>query len=233
MKYPVLITLSAASLLAGSGPAQARVVFPTMKITVGGISDGGPIADKFAYCKPDGLGKTKDGGNLNPAIGWDAPPGTQSFALVVVDTDVPADFTDANQDGKTITENAPRRNFYHWALVDIPASLKGIEEGQDSKEVVEGGKPAGPVKYGINGQNDYASFKQGSYGGYDGSCPPWNDERLHHYHFRVYALGVKTLGLSGAFTGRDVEQAIEKRKGNVLAVGEVVGTYTTNAKLLR
>lgn len=41
------------------------------------------------------------------------------------------------------------------------------------------------------GLNDYTAFMAGSemagdYFGYDGPCPPWNDERLHHYG--IYGL---------------------------------------------
>src|SRR3546814_13406313 len=29
---------------------------------------------------------------------------------------------------------------------------------------------------------------EGRYLGYDGPCPPWNDERVHRYHFEVIAM---------------------------------------------
>ncbi len=50
--------------------------------------------------------------------------------------------------------------------------------------------------------------KGGVYGGQDGPYPPWNDERLHHYHFRVYALDVADLGLGGFFGGPGVVAAL-------------------------
>ena len=66
--------------------------------------------------------------------------------------------------------------------------------------------------------------------GYDGACPPWNDERVHHYHFQVFALDTeKPEGLKETFTGAQAEAAIVP---HVLAKGEVVATYTLNAKLL-
>ena len=68
----------------------------------------------------------------------------------------------------------------------------------------------------------------GDYGGYDGPCPPWNDEVVHRYRFTVYALDVSSLGLSEKFGGPEVLQAIE---GHVLAKGSWVGTYTLNPKL--
>ena len=69
----------------------------------------------------------------------------------------------------------------------------------------------------------------GTYGGYDGPFPPWNDERLHTYHFTVYALDVPSLGLEGDFRLDDVRAAIE---GHVLDQGKIVGEYTLHADKL-
>ena len=68
----------------------------------------------------------------------------------------------------------------------------------------------------------------GTYGGYDGPCPPWNDVIIHHYHFKVFSLDIDRLGLDGDFPGTD---AISAMQGHVLAGGEVVGTYTQNPAL--
>jgi len=60
-----------------------------------------------------------------------------------------------------------------------------------------------------------------SFSGFDGSCPPWNDAKLHNYHFTVYALG----GMIGK-TGSDnaaLERFIQER---AIAKGEIVGTYS-------
>lgn len=194
------------------------------EIRLGGLNDGDTLPPNFAFCAPDGKGKTKDGGNINPQIRWsDIPSGTQSFALLMVDPDVPADFTDANKDGKTLPDNMQRQNFYHWVLVDIPVGVTSIKQGQDSSRVIKGGKMYGKTNYGINGQNDYAHFMEGKFGGYDGPCPPWNDERVHHYHFRLYALDVPTLGLSGKFGGKEAQDLIDK---HTLAMGETVVTFS-------
>jgi Raf kinase inhibitor-like YbhB/YbcL family protein len=219
MQKTALLALSA-SFLSTTAFAQTA----PMTVNVAGIENDKLIAEKFAFCAPDGKGKTKDGGNVNPAVSWSgAPAGTQSYAIIVVDKDVPAKFDDANKEGKIIAGDFPRQDFYHWALVDIPATLTGIAEGQDSEGLVPDGKPTGKTAYGINGQNDFASFLKGTFGGYDGPCPPWNDERLHHYHFIVYALGVPSLGLKENFTGKQAMEAIDK---HTLARGEMVGTFT-------
>ena len=116
-------------------------------------------------------------------------------------------------------------------LVDIPSSLTMIAEGAVSDGVTVRGKPPGPGDIGVSGVNDYTGFLagnedlKGDYGGYDGPCPPWNDLRLHHYHFTVYALDVASLGLPDRFGGAAALAAME---GHVLAQGAWTGTYSLN-----
>jgi Raf kinase inhibitor-like YbhB/YbcL family protein len=196
------------------------------------FSDGDRVPAAHAFGVPDGSGKAAaEGGNRSPHLRWSgAPEGTQSFAVLCVDPDVPADFTDANQEGKTLPEDLPRRDFTHWLLVDFPPSVTELPEGAGSEGIVAGGKPTGETEYGITGSNSYTESQgDGVYGGYDGPFPPWNDERMHHYHFTVYALDVPSLGLEGDFKLEDVRAAID---GHVLDQGEIVGTYTLNADKL-
>lgn len=213
-------------------PSPALKTAPAaLSVAVSGIENDRPIPAKFAYCRPDGSGKSMPSDNINPEIRWSgAPQGTKSFAIIVVDKDVPKTFELAYKEDKTIPKDFPRQNFYHWVLVDIPASRNKISEGEDCKGITEGGKPPGKTAYGVNGRNDYAvKAGQGQGGGYDGCCPPWNDERLHHYHFIVYALDVPTLGLTGNFDGAKAEAAMQ---GHILAQGEIIGTYTNYPPLL-
>lgn len=213
------LSLAAASLFAA--PALA------FDMKVEGVGNNQPISPEYAFCQKDGSGKTKDADNYNPAIAWwDAPKGTKSFALLVVDKDVPQSFDNANQEGKSIAEDAPRQDFYHWVLVDIPATADRIGKGTGSEKLVKTGKPVGKTEAGITGANSFGSFMKGTFGGYDGPCPPFNDERIHHYHFQLYALDTASLGLSGNFTGQQAKAAIDK---HLLAKAESVGTYTTNA----
>ena len=110
-----------------------------------------------------------------------------------------------------------------------------IAQGSCSRGVVLGGKndPAGPSGA-LQGVNDYTNFMAGSdlagrYHGYDGPCPPWNDECIHHYHFKVFALDVESLALPAAFGGQDLVAAMS---GHVLAEASIVGTYTLFAGYL-
>jgi Raf kinase inhibitor-like YbhB/YbcL family protein len=69
---------------------------------------------------------------------------------------------------------------------------------------------------------------KGDYHGYDGPCPPWNDEIVHHYVFTLYALDVARCTLDGRFTGQDVRAAIA---GHVLAEARLTGTYSLNPEV--
>jgi hypothetical protein len=218
-----------------AGVAEAAAV---KKLTVrveGIVSNNGPIPADYAFCVPNAQSHTIAGPNKNPAITWSqGPSGTQSYAIIVVDTDVPALFDDADKEGRTIPKSLKRRNFYHMVMVDIPAGKTALAGGADSDGITAKGKPPGPTPNGLRGINDYSGAMDGemagNYGGYDGPCPPWNDEILHHYHFIVYAIDVPSLGLSGNFSGADAQAAIAK---HVLAKGEVVGTYTQNPALMK
>ncbi len=216
-------------------PAVNAAAPASLAVSVGAVKRGGVIPGIFAFCIPAARGHVTSGPNRSPAIRWSKGPArTASYAIIMVDTDVPTVFDAANKEGQTIPADLKRRAFYHWVLVDIPPAVTGLREGADSTGITKGGKTPGPTKNGVRGVNDYGSFmKDGSYGGYDGPCPPWNDAIPHHYHFIVYALNVPSLRLSGTFTGPDALRAVE---GHALARGEVVGVYTLNpdvAKRLR
>ncbi len=193
---------------------------------------GAVIPAKFAFGQPGTDGPFALGGNTSPAIAWaDAPEGTRSFAIVCHDPDVPSSGEDVNQEGKTVPADLPRVRFYHWLLVDIPAGVGGLDEGAASQGVTARGKSVGKTEHGVTGKNDYTGWfagdadMEGTYGSYDGPCPPWNDSIIHHYHFEVFALDVETLGLEGDFGGQDVLDAME---GHVLASASHMGTYSMN-----
>ena len=171
--------------------------------------------------------------NRNPHLAWSGvPEGTKSFALICYDPEVPSAGDDVNQEGRTVPLDLPRVDFFHWVVADLPASLREIAEGSHSDGVTARGKPAGPTPDGgVQGLNDYTGWfagdadMGGDYCGYDGPCPPWNDERVHAYRFQIYAVDVVSLGLSGTFSGAELREAL---KGHVLAMGEVVGLYHIN-----
>lgn len=207
-----------------------------MKLTSQSFSDGAPIPGEFAFCIPASEGHVCLGGNRNPHLAWTGvPEGTRSFALICHDPDVPSRGDDVNQEGRVVPATLPRVDFFHWVVVDLPATLREIAAGEFSREVTPGGKagPAGPLGC-SQGINDYTAWfaddatMRGDYHGYDGPCPPWNDELLHHYVFTLYALDVEHCGLDGRFGGTEVRNAIA---GHVLAEARLTGTYTLNPRL--
>jgi|EndMetStandDraft_5_1072996.scaffolds.fasta_scaffold01287_6 Raf kinase inhibitor-like YbhB/YbcL family protein len=206
---------------------------PGLTVQIAGLDRNKRFADVAAFCPAS----PSSAHNISPGVSWSAgPQGTRSYALLMTDPDVPKEFNLINIPGVVIPTKAPRISVFHWVLVDIPASLNVLAPGAESEGLVAGGKPIGETAHGRRGVNVYTTFlagkagMAGTYGGYDGPCPPANDARIHRYVIRVFALDVRTLGLSGAFDGEAVERAIE---GHVLASGEAVATYTLNPSLIQ
>ncbi|MEX0916471.1 MAG: YbhB/YbcL family Raf kinase inhibitor-like protein [Wenzhouxiangellaceae bacterium] len=200
------------------------------------IADGQPISPRFAFGRPDAENHMALAGNISPQLVWhDAPEGTKSFALLCVDPDVPSQADDVNTEGQTLPADMPRVDFYHWVMIDIPADVRELATGQCSDGVTAAGKRNPPGPDGARqGLNNYTQFLagvedlEGRYFGYDGPCPPWNDERLHHYHFTVYALDVDKLDVADEFDGPAVMEAI---KGHILDQATISGTYTLNPEV--
>jgi len=207
-----------------------------MKIVTTAFAPGAAIPPDFAFGRPDAAAHVALSGNRNPDFAWaDVPAATRSFALLCVDPDVPSRGDDVNQQGREVPASLPRAEFFHWVLVNIPASRRGIARGEFAGGVTPHGKP-GPQAAGgtLQGINDFTGWfakdaaMSGNYFGYDGPCPPWNDALLHHYTYTLYALDVDKLPLQGAFTGADARKAMA---GHVLAEAPLMGTYTLNPKL--
>lgn len=206
-----------------------------MDIKVRGVEEGQPVPEEFSFGVYNEQDHMNFGPNKNPEVTWQGvPEGTKSFVIMMFDPDVPSVADDANQEGKTVSKDIPRVDFFHWLLIDVPATISRIPEGVDSDGVIPKGKQPGPGPIGIRGVNNFTQFlagnpdMAGTYGGYDGPCPPWNDEIIHHYHYEVHALDVDSLGLKGEFDGAAVRDAMA---GHVLASGRVTGTYTLNPDL--
>ncbi len=206
-----------------------------LEVTINDWNDGDVIPDKHAFCIPAEENHVTLGENISPAISWSgAPDGTASYAIVCHDPDVPQDLSTLNNEESSIPVDAPRFTLYHWVLADIPGSITSLGEGAESQGIQPGGKDAGKTDHGVRGLNGYTEWfaadekMKGNYGGYDGPCPPWNDDKLHHYHFTVYALDIINLDLGDNFKGPELESAMQ---GHILAKGEYVGTYSLNPKL--
>jgi Raf kinase inhibitor-like YbhB/YbcL family protein len=207
-----------------------------MKLATTAFADQATIPAQFAFGRIDPSTHIALSQNRNPDLAWsEAPAGTQSFAVVCHDPDVPSQGVDVNKEGHVVPASLPRVDFYHWVLIDLPRETASIAAGAHSNTVTPRGKP-GPAAPGggRHGINDYTAWfagdkdMAGDYYGYDGPCPPWNDEIPHRYVFTVYALDVPALDVPPRFTG---QAALNAMRGHVLGQASVTGRYSLNPRL--
>ena len=144
-----------------------------------------------------------EGADASPALKWEgAPSGAKSFALICDDPD------------------APGGSWTHWVIYGFPAGTMELPENVGKVDQVAS------VEYEMTTQTVTKSMvaRQGvnDFGksGYGGPCPP-RGHGVHHYHFRLYALGTE-LNLAPRVTRRQLESTM---KGHILAQAELVGTY--------
>lgn len=207
-----------------------------MRLWSRSFKDGGVIPGELAFAVPDAANRVALSANRNPELEWaDVPEGTKSFVLIAHDPDVPSKGDDVNKEDREVPASLPRVDFYHWILLDIPASTRKIAAGSHSDGVTARGKsgPAaeGGMRHGVNNYTEWFAgdaSMEGDYYGYDGPCPPWNDSIVHHYIFTVYALDVPHIHVDGRLTGVAVHEAM---KGHVLAKASVMGKYSLNPRV--
>ena len=134
---------------------------------------------------------TCEGADRSPRLEWSGiPEGTRSLALIVDDPDAP-------------DPDAPKMNYVHWVLYNIPADAGGLDEG-----VPPSALPAGTRE----GLNDWKRT------GYGGPCPPIG---RHRYFHKLYALD-QVLPDLGTATREDLVAAMQ---GHILGQAELIGTY--------
>ncbi len=101
--------------------------------------------------------------------------------------------------------DAPRGTFVHWVAYNIPARVTSLAAGVPQTAEIAGG--------GTNGINSFEHI------GYNGPCPP--PGKIHHYHFRLFALDSKLTPDDGAGAAA-IQSAM---RGHVVATAELVGTF--------
>ncbi len=208
-----------------------------MKLWSDSWANGENIPARYAAGRLDESGTPVFSDNINPHLAWSqVPAGTQSFVLICHDFDVPSRADDVEKPDREVPADLPRVDFFHWVLVDLPASLHEIREGEFSRGFTAHGKTGPATLHGArHGLNDFTGWfagdaqMAGDYFGYDGPFPPFNDSLIHHYVFTLYALGIERAPVSGAFTGPQVREAIYPHLR-----GEATwsGTYTLNKRLM-
>jgi Raf kinase inhibitor-like YbhB/YbcL family protein len=139
---------------------------PSFELHSEHVTDGEMMSGQHVY---DGFGMT--GANVSPSLSWSGfPAETKSFAVTCFDPDAPTG-----------------SGFWHWIVVDIPASVTELEVG------VAGNAGSGLPKGAFHVRNDYGTKDFG------GAAPPAGDPP-HRYVFAVHALDVESLGVDDEVT---------------------------------
>ncbi len=145
----------------------------------------------FDHSGPIPVVFTCEGEDRSPRLEWSGiPDGTRSFALIVDDPDAP-------------DPAAPKMNYVHWILYNIPPETRGLDEGISPSAL-----PTGTGE----GLNDWKRT------GYGGPCPPIG---RHRYFHKLYALDTVLADL-GTPTREKLVAAME---GHILAQTDLIGTY--------
>ena len=132
----------------------------TFSVTSTDVRDGEQLANTFVY-----IGAQPDAGNTSPQLAWSGfPPETKSFTVTCYDPDAPTP-----------------SGFWHWILVDLPASTTSLATGAGAAGAALPGSA-------FHVRNDWSSKD------YGGAYPPPGD-RPHRYYFVVHAVDAETLGV--------------------------------------
>jgi hypothetical protein len=126
----------------------------TFTVASSSFKDGDYLPNDLILSSDFGFGCA--GRNRSPHLNWSgAPEGTKSFAVTCYDPDAPTG-----------------SGFWHWLIVNIPASVSELAEGAGST----GGKlPAGALQT----RTDFGGP------GYGGPCPPEGD---HPHRLSVHRV---------------------------------------------
>ncbi|KLL10910.1 YbhB/YbcL family Raf kinase inhibitor-like protein [Protofrankia coriariae] len=145
-------------------PFDVLPVVPSFTLTSDDFADGDALTKEFAHTSADGA-------NASPHLRWSGfPAQTRGFVVTAFDPDAPTG-----------------SGFWHWLLVDIPASVTELAHG------VANGDPAGLPAGSFHVRNDYGTADFG------GAAPPPGD-RPHRYVFAVHAVDVPSLGVDSSVT---------------------------------
>ena len=121
-------------------------------VTSTDVADGKPLSDDQAFA----------GGNTSPQLSWSGfPAETKAFVVTCFDPDAPV-----------------VSGFWHWVLVNLPATVTELSTGAGTPERLDNGA--------FHVRNDFGTKNFG------GAAPPPGDQ-IHRYYFVVHAIDVEAL----------------------------------------
>jgi Raf kinase inhibitor-like YbhB/YbcL family protein len=148
--------------MSANDPFAGLPEVPSFRVTSTTVTDGSP----FPPAQMSGLFGVPGGEDVSPELSWEgAPEGTQGYAVTVYDPDAPT-----------------MSGFWHWVVVDIPASVTSLAENAglpDSPAL-----PSGAFQL----RNDAGAAR------FIGAAPP-DGHGVHRYFITVHALDVASLGI--------------------------------------
>jgi phosphatidylethanolamine-binding protein (PEBP) family uncharacterized protein len=171
-------------VVACGGDDEAAAPTSSFAITSPAFQNGQPLPDQYTCVgKNFPYSGMPPVDHLSPELNWTAgPTNTQSYAIVFRDMTLTT--------GATIDERG-----YHWAIYDIPASVRSLSQGLPS------GNPIASVP----GAQQYSGGLFNN--GYVGPCPSWSvapgspllgmdpapTVKTDSYTFTVYAMRTATI----------------------------------------
>lgn len=124
-------------------------------VTSDDVADGQPVKNA----------QVNEFGNTSPQLSWSgAPDGTKSYVITCFDPDAPI-----------------VSGFWHWCLVDVPASVTSLAANAGAEDAELPGKA-------FHVRNDGGGL------GYMGCAPPAGDQ-VHRYFYVVHAVDRAELGV--------------------------------------
>ena len=131
----------------------------TFTVTSTDVADAEPLSDDHAFA----------GGNTSPQLSWSGfPEETKAFVVTCFDPDAPI-----------------VSGFWHWVLVNLPATVTSLDTGAGTTERLENGA--------FHVRNDFGTKT------YGGAAPPAGDQ-VHRYYFVVHAIDVEALDVDSDAT---------------------------------
>jgi Raf kinase inhibitor-like YbhB/YbcL family protein len=131
----------------------------TFTVTSTDVAQGEPLSDDHAFA----------GGNTSPQLSWSGfPAETRAFVVTCFDPDAPI-----------------VSGFWHWVLVNLPATVTSLDTGAGTTERLENGA--------FHVRNDFGTKN------YAGAAPPVGDQ-THRYFFVVHAIDVEALDVDSDAT---------------------------------